>query len=177
MIPGKPKKPANSLAPVWRAALGDHVIGLDYSADGGLLIAASLAGPISVFEAATGKSRFELTGHGFGTAAVECHPNSPTLATCGQDGKARVWNLETGERTLELDGGAAWVERLAWNRDGTLLATAAGKKVRLWDWPSGKMTRVCRTRQHRGRLGLGVGRQPVERRRLRGRLPLRPGEG
>ncbi len=139
MISSKAKKPVNSLAPIWQAMLPDHVIGLHYSADGTLLIAASVSGPISVFDAAEGKLKHELKGHGFGTAAVACHPNSPTLASCGQDGKARVWNLETGQQTLELDGGAAWVEHLAWNRDGTLLATAAGKKARVWEWPSGKL--------------------------------------
>ncbi len=136
---GKSKKPANSLAPAWQATLADHVIGLDYSADGALLVAASIAGPISVFDSNSGRLKHAIKGHSIGSAAVECHPNSPTLATCGQDGKARVWNLETGEQSLELDGGAAWVERVAWNRDGSLLATAAGKKVRVWDWPSGKL--------------------------------------
>jgi len=139
MLLGKSKTPRNSLAPVWQAALPDHVIALDYSADGALLVAASVSGPIFVYEVTTGKLKHELKGHGFGTAGIECHPNSPTLASCGQDGHARVWNLETGEQTLELAGGAAWVERLAWNRAGTLLATAAGKTARVWEWPSGKM--------------------------------------
>ena len=138
MISGKAKKPANCLAPIWQATLLDHVIGLDYSADGTLLVAASISGPISVFEVETGKLKHELKGHRFGTAAIECHPNSPTLASCGQDGSARVWNLETGGETLDLSGGSAWVEHVAWNGDGTLLATAAGKIVALRDWPSGR---------------------------------------
>lgn len=138
MLLGKSKTPRNSLAPVWQAALPDHVIALDYSADGMLLVAASASGPIFVCDAATGKVKHELKGHGTGTASIECHPNSPTLASCGQDGAARVWNLETGERTLELPSGASWVEHVAWNADGTLLATAAGKVARIWEWPSGK---------------------------------------
>ena len=139
MILGKSKRPTNSLAPLWRATLPDHVIGLDYSADGTLLVAASISGPLFVYDAATGQLKHELKGHATGTAAIECHPNSPTVASCGQDGKARVWNLETGEQTLELAGGAAWVEHLAWNHDGTLLATSAGKAARIWDWPTGTM--------------------------------------
>jgi WD40 repeat protein len=43
------------------------------------------------------------------------------------------------ERT-KFDGGAAWVERVAWSRDGSTLATAAGKKVRLWDITRGEMS-------------------------------------
>jgi len=31
-----------------------------------------------------------------------------------------------------LEGGAPWVERVVWSVDGTLLASAAGRKVRLW---------------------------------------------
>lgn len=141
MLPGKSKTPRNCLAPVWQATLPDHVIALDYSADGALLIAASVSGPIFVYETASGKLKRELKGHGVGTASVECHPNSPTLASCGQDGKTRVWNMETGEQTLELAGGASWVEHVAWNADGTLLATSAGKTARVWEWPSGKMAR------------------------------------
>ena len=139
MLPGKSKTPRNCLAPVWEATLPDHVIGLDTSADGAFLVAASIGGPIFVYDAATGALKHELKGHRSGTASIECHANSPTLASCGQDGTARIWNLETGEQTLELNGGAAWVEHVAWNRDGTLLATAAGKTARVWDWPSGEM--------------------------------------
>src|SRR5262249_30179578 len=53
--------------------------------------------------------------------------------TAGQDGKVRLWDAATGSEAKALDGGAAWVEQLAWNGSGILLASAAGKKTRGWD--------------------------------------------
>ncbi len=45
----------------------------------------------------------------------------------------RFWNPLTGELTRELDGGGRWVEHLAWSPDGNLLATSAGKMLRVWN--------------------------------------------
>ena len=53
------------------------------------------------------------------------------LASAGQDGKIRLWDPTTGTQTREMPGGASWVERVAWGPTGNLLASAAGKKLRL----------------------------------------------
>jgi WD40 repeat protein len=62
---------------------------------------------------------------------VAWRPNSEQLATAGQDGVARIW--QSGDGDIELEGGAPWVERLAWSPDGEWLATAAGRRLRIWD--------------------------------------------
>src|SRR5262249_8965597 len=78
--------------------------------------------------------RHTLAGHGFGTTAVAwCPGDVSLLASAGQDRKARLWDSTTGQERAALDGGAAWVEHLAWSPDGALLASAAGKKLRLGD--------------------------------------------
>lgn len=140
---GKPaKKPADRLAPVWQGAVPDHAIDLSWSPDGKQLAVAAVSGPVVVFDADSGRVLHELTGHGFGTAAVAFHPTQPVLATCGQDGKARVWDTAFGQERAALSagmGGAAWVDRLAWSPDGKLLATSAGKKVRLWEFATGTL--------------------------------------
>lgn len=145
------KKSANRLAPVWRGEVPDHAIDLAWSADGKHLAVAAVSGPVVVFDAATGRPAHTLTGHGFGTTAVAFHPAEPVLATCGQDGKVRLWDTLLGQERAAFDGGAAWVERLAWstgNRGtpspdppGSVLATAAGKKVRLWEFATGRQLR------------------------------------
>lgn len=134
------KKPTNRLTQQWQATVPDHAIDLAWSADGSQLSVAAVSGPVTVFDA-TGRTVHELSGHGFGTEAIAFHPTQPVLATCGQDGKVRLWDTVLGQERVAFDGGAAWVERLAWSLDGKLLATAAGKKVRLWDFTTGQMVR------------------------------------
>jgi WD40 repeat protein len=114
---------------LWQAQLPDHVIALAWSPATGQLAAAAVSGPVTVFRE-DGATDRALAGHEFGTAAVSWHPTEPLLASAGQDGKARLWN---GAACVELAGGAAWVERAAWSPSGNLLATAGGKKLRLWD--------------------------------------------
>lgn len=78
-----------------------------------------------------------LPGHALGTMALAWHPNGAILASAGQDGKARLWDAATGKEIAAVDGGAAWVEHVAWlpaqdNRRPPLLATAAGRILRIW---------------------------------------------
>ena len=72
------------------------------------------------------------------TGAVNCmefSPDGTTLATGHYDGEIRLWNALTGEllRVLKSDG---VIESLAFNRDGSLLASGQGfdsNRVHLWD--------------------------------------------
>jgi WD40 repeat protein len=130
----KPAKvPAQTLIGRWRGEIDDYVNALAWSSDGKLIAAASVSGTITIYDAQTGGVHKALPGHLMGTAQVAWQPKSHRLASIGQDGKAAVWDADTGEPLHVLPVGAAWGECLAWNRDGTLLATGAGKIVRLWD--------------------------------------------
>ncbi|HJZ92973.1 MAG TPA: WD40 repeat domain-containing protein, partial [Gemmataceae bacterium] len=116
----------------WRHSLDDHVIAVGWSADGSTLAAASVAGPVSMFDVLTGSCKHILPGHGFGTTALSWHPDGKRLATAGQDGKVRLWDAGSGRELAVLDGGAAWVEHVAWSPKGDYLVSGAGKKLRLW---------------------------------------------
>lgn len=133
------KQPSVTLKKLWQADIGEHVIALKWSPDGATLAAAAVGGPITLFDA-SGKVRHTLAGHGFGTTDLSWHPRGATLCSAGQDGKARFWDVATGTQQREVAGGAAWVEHLCWSGDGTMLATAAGRKVRLWN-QAGEMLR------------------------------------
>jgi WD40 repeat protein len=98
-----------------------------------LLAAASVEGPIALFDVKTGQARLNLAGHGFGTACLAWSADGQHLASGGQDGRVRQWNPATGQQTHELAAGAAWVERVAWCPTANVLASAAGKKLRLWN--------------------------------------------
>jgi WD40 repeat protein len=132
-------KPDNRLKPIAQAKLEDHVIGLAWSPSGDRMAAAVATGAVTIFDAAL-QAKFTLAGHGFGTCALAWQPRGTLLATAGQDGKARLWDTTTGAEKLVVEGGAAWVERLAWHASGERFATAAGKKVRLWNL-AGEMLR------------------------------------
>jgi len=123
------------LTKVWQAATLDngHVISLSWSDPLGLIAAASADGPIALLDAKTGQVAHALSGHGFGTSCVAFSSDGQHLASAGQDGKVRLWDTATGQVRHEMAGGAAWVERIAWCETTHLLASAAGKKLRLWN--------------------------------------------
>ena len=126
---------------LWGADIGEHVIALAWAPFAGapLLAAAAVGGPITIF-GLDGHVAGRLPGHSFGTTALAWRPGTATLASAGQDGKVRLWDVARGVEVAALDGGAAWVERLAWSPDGAWLATAAGRKLRLWG-PDGVLVR------------------------------------
>lgn len=120
------------LESLWQTGSPGYVEALEWSPDGGFLAAASVEGPVTLFEGRTGERRRELAGHGFGTAALSWSPDGRVLATAGQDGVARLWDAREGSEITRLEGGAAWVSRVVYSPDGRYLATAAGRRLRLW---------------------------------------------
>ena len=125
--------PVAGLKAAWDARLDDHVIAIAWSPDGSRLAAASVSGPISLFSGIDGARVLDLPGHRHGTMAISWSADGTLLASGGQDGKARLWNGVTGEMVAEVDGGAQWVECVAFSPVKQFLATAAGRKLRLWD--------------------------------------------
>lgn len=129
------KMPA--LKPLWKAELDGHVIALQWSPSGKKLAAASVEGPITIFDA-DGAASLTLPGHEFGTTAIAWSSDGQHFASAGQDGKVILWDITARAAKHTLDGDAAWVEHLAWNPVGGkngvphLLASAAGRKLRLW---------------------------------------------
>ena len=57
-------------------------------------------------------------------------PSWPALARTGW---RSIWDAVTGTERFRVEGGSAWVERVAWSPSGDVLATAAGKSLRFWD--------------------------------------------
>src|SRR5437899_7296830 len=96
----------NRLRPVWQAAVPDHAIALAWSPDASRLAVAAVSGPVTVFDANTGKPVHQLKGHGFGTAALAWQPTGNLLVSVGQDSKVRVWDGSTGQEVRALDAGA-----------------------------------------------------------------------
>ena len=127
----------------WAASLDDYVIDLAWSSDGTRLAAASGSGPISVFEGKDGNRVHELPGHTDGTNTIAWQPKpeasaaNSTLASGGQDGAVKFWDVIAGQHTTTAQLGTGWVEHLAWrpithsspDGVGTTLFAAAEKNL------------------------------------------------
>jgi WD40 repeat protein len=112
-------------------SLGDHVRDLAWSPDGRTLAAALGSGEVVLVDGASGGVLRRWPAHKFGVFRVAWSSRSGGLASSGEDGAVRWWNPADGARLREhVDRG--WVEHLAWSPDGTLLACAAGRVLRVW---------------------------------------------
>jgi WD40 repeat protein len=119
----------------WRAQLDGHIIGLRWSPDNQYLAAAIVDGPIVILRA-DGTQLFELPGHTLGTTAIDWHPSGQLLASAGQDGQVRLWDITLGQQLKALRHATSWVERVAYHPSGRFLAAAAGKSLRIWNQQS-----------------------------------------
>jgi WD40 repeat protein len=113
--------------------------GLAFSPDGKRL-AFQRAPDVVILDLETGRLT-HLPGHAQAVNRLAFAPDGKTLATAGQDGRERLRNPVGGAELHSLEGGAAWVEHLAWGGGAKLLASAAGRKLRLWD-ASGRLVRA-----------------------------------
>jgi WD40 repeat protein len=124
--------PKTELKARYRLAFAEYVAALELSTDGGLGAIGLGDGRLVGFDPSTGRELFGLDAHPGGVLALAIAPSGDRLASCGQAPTAKLWS-RTGHLLRELPGGAsAWVEHVAWSPDGERLATAAGKRVRVW---------------------------------------------
>jgi WD40 repeat protein len=120
------------LAQRWECDAGDYVAAAEISKDGRLGVIGAGDGTVLGLELETGRELFRSKAHPGGVLGLTISPDGMQFATCGQEPHAKIWRA-TGELVCELPGGGAgWVEHVAWAPSGGRIATAAGRKVRLW---------------------------------------------
>jgi WD40 repeat protein len=76
------------------------------------------------------------TWHGAATFS----PDGSRLLTVGSTGVGRVWDAESGDLLLSLQGHDGAVERAHWSADGSTIVTSGQDgTARLWDAATGEM--------------------------------------
>ena len=122
------------LAESWRVALGDYVIDLAWSPDRSKLAAVSVEGAVFLIDdhGASGHSRL-IGRHADGANSLSWRSDGAEFATAGHDGLAKVWDGSSGQQLSSLEAQDSWVAKAAYGPRGNVLATAAGRHLRLWD--------------------------------------------
>jgi eukaryotic-like serine/threonine-protein kinase len=96
---------------------------------------------IKVWDAATGKMIWTLTGHEGQIRSLRFSPDGRRLASGSQDTTVKIWDVATGHETLTLKGHAGAVTSVAFSPDGRHLATGSqDKTVKVWDTATGQST-------------------------------------
>jgi WD40 repeat protein/serine/threonine protein kinase/two-component SAPR family response regulator/energy-coupling factor transporter ATP-binding protein EcfA2 len=116
---------------VWDTATGDELVSLQLPPDplaytvafspGGnhLAVGLQFGRGSGVWDVATGEKLFELAGHTASVGALAYSSDGRQIATGSVDGTIRLWNADTGEPTITLQGLGFF---LAFNADDTRLA-------------------------------------------------------
>jgi len=97
---------------------------------------------VKLFDAGTGEQRQTLA-HDAPVSFVGFSPDGRWLLTGGEDGKARVWDQETGQERRRFEGHSAAVTGVIQAPDGRWVATTGKDGItRFWDAASGR--ELCR---------------------------------
>ena len=119
---------------------------LAFSPDGGRLAATNSDAMMAVWDIATGKLvGGESIGHIHPAATLRFLSDDRQLASAGDDGTIRIWNLADSRqvRSIQIDGGgrssASWIRGMDVSPDGKYIASSTlDDSVRLWDTATGR---------------------------------------
>ncbi|MFT5853773.1 MAG: outer membrane protein assembly factor BamB [Verrucomicrobiales bacterium] len=112
---------------------GQRTYDLDLSPDGKFLAAATgapgQAGELRVFDAQSGEVVATPVRVDDVALCVAFDPTGARMAFGASDGKLRIIDTATWQQSMVLTAHSDWINALAWNRDGTQIATASRDKT------------------------------------------------
>lgn len=123
---------------LWVLGHQNNILSLAVTPDSQVLISGGLDG-IFVWDLRTMKPiyrlvRFELIN------ALAIHPNGYILASGGQNGTIKLWNLRTGEVSSTIDAHTETIDNLAFTPDGEILISGSrDRTIKLWRSATGQL--------------------------------------
>jgi dipeptidyl aminopeptidase/acylaminoacyl peptidase len=129
---------------------GNTVSSLLFTPDGQTLLSAGSAG-VRLGSVNGREADRDLSDKVGGVMAMAVSPDGRMVATGGQDGAVRLWEVASGKQRRAMYGDKAFVRGAAFSADGRLLATGSSNgTVRLWDMATGR--RLHTFAGHRGEV-------------------------
>ena len=115
-------------------ALGDYVIDLAWSPDASKLAAVTVEGSVFLIDDQGDSAHFKLIGqHAGGANSLSWRCDGAEFATAGHDGLAKIWDGSSGQELSSLEAGDSWVAKAVYSPRRNVLATAAGRHLKLWN--------------------------------------------
>ncbi|MEM0925372.1 MAG: WD40 repeat domain-containing protein [Planctomycetota bacterium] len=122
------------LTEAWYVSLGDYIIDLAWSPDASKLTAVTVEGAVFLIEDRGDSAYFKLIGeHAGGANSVSWRHDGIEFATAGHDGLVKIWDANSCEERCSLDAGNLWVSKAVYSPRRNVLATAAGRCLKLWN--------------------------------------------
>jgi WD40 repeat protein len=119
---------------------GDAVLSIAFSPDGKTLASGGRSPLVKVWDVATGKQKFALSGHHHWVNCVVFSIDGKLLISGAQDNLIILWDAVTGKEVRRLRGHTDHVISLAVSPDGkSLVSGSRDGTVKLWDLPGRKI--------------------------------------
>ncbi len=116
--------------------LSDYITAVTWSPDGKTLAVCSAAGEVMLSNVET-LNKLSLqplqTATDNSTDCLSFSSDSKLLAAGGQDGKVRIWQVNSGELIASLERKRVWVDKLAWSPNCNQLAFSISRSVQVWN--------------------------------------------
>ncbi len=128
---------------VFREAL-PNILWIEFHPDG-ILVTSDANGNVSLWSLKGTEMEFamSLQGHIGLVWAARFSPDGKKIASCGEDGNIKIWNIQTGQCLQALEAHSMRCESISFSPDGNILASgSADKTIKIWDINTGQCLKI-----------------------------------